>query len=324
MRRTDCSQMTDGGAGIVLVGDGWLRDHPGARPIGRIDGWGHRTVGLGLQQKLDRSADEPYVLPHVRQAVLDAFGRAACHPRRRRRLRDPRLLHAQRVHGHRPLRAHRARRSWKAIENGDIEIGGRLPINPSGGLIGGGHPVGATGVRMLLDAAKQVTGGAGDYQVEGARTFGTLNIGGSTTTTVSFVVERRSNEHGRRGRRQVPVDAARGRRPPVPHRPVATADHRVRRRRPDAVAGEIPPDLDGVYLRNTENPLHPALKSTTRSTATAWCTSSASGTGRRSTATGSSAPTGSPRRTRRAGRCGPAWPSPCSRQARQRLGRAAG
>ena len=66
--------------------------------------------------------------------------------------------------------------------------GGRIPVNPSGGLIGGGHPVGATGVRMLLDAARQVTGRAGDYQVEGARRFGTLNIGGSTTTTVSFVV----------------------------------------------------------------------------------------------------------------------------------------
>ncbi len=78
--------------------------------------------------------------------------------------------------------------SWKAIENNEIEIGGRLPINPSGGLIGGGHPVGASGVRMLLDAAKQVSDGAGDYQVEGAKTFGTLNFGGSTATTVSFVV----------------------------------------------------------------------------------------------------------------------------------------
>jgi acetyl-CoA C-acetyltransferase len=78
--------------------------------------------------------------------------------------------------------------SWKAIENGEIEIGGRLPINPSGGLIGGGHPVGASGIRMLLDAAKQVSGLAGDYQVDGARRFGTLNFGGSTATTVSFVV----------------------------------------------------------------------------------------------------------------------------------------
>ena len=41
---------------------------------------------------------------------------------------------------------------------------------------------------------------------------------------------------------------------------MATADHRVGRRRPTAVEGEIPRDLDGVYLRNTENPLHPALK----------------------------------------------------------------
>ena len=78
--------------------------------------------------------------------------------------------------------------SWKAIENGEIEIGGRMPINPSGGLIGGGHPVGASGVRMLLDAAKQVSQTAGDYQVDGADRFGTLNFGGSTATTVSFVV----------------------------------------------------------------------------------------------------------------------------------------
>ena len=78
--------------------------------------------------------------------------------------------------------------SWKAIESGDIEIGGGMPINPSGGLIGGGHPVGASGIRMMLDAAKQVSGQAGDYQVDGARRFGTLNFGGSTATTVSFVI----------------------------------------------------------------------------------------------------------------------------------------
>ena len=69
-------------------------------------------------------------------------------------------------------------------------MGGRIPVNPSGGHIGLGHPVGATGVRMLLDSYKQVTGNAGDYQVEGASTVATLNIGGSATTTVSFVIGR--------------------------------------------------------------------------------------------------------------------------------------
>jgi acetyl-CoA C-acetyltransferase len=188
LRRFDCSQMTDGGAGMVLVTDEYLRDHPGAQPIGRIDGWGHRTVGLGLQQKLDRSADDPYVMPHVRSAVLDAFKRAHV---------TLEGLDGFEVHDCFTPSEYLAidhigltgpGESWKAIENNEIEIGGRLPINPSGGLIGGGHPVGASGVRMLVDAAKQVSGTAGDYQVDGAKTFGTLNFGGSTATTVSFVV----------------------------------------------------------------------------------------------------------------------------------------
>jgi len=188
IRRFDCSQMTDGGAGLVLVGDEFLAEHPGVRPIGRIEGWGHRTVGLGLRQKLDRDDANPYVLPHVRAAVTDAFGRAGL---------NLEGLDGFEVHDCFTPSEYLAidhigltgpGESWKAIENGDIEIGGRLPINPGGGLIGGGHPVGASGIRMLLDAAKQVSGSAGEYQVEGARRFGTLNFGGSTATTVSFVV----------------------------------------------------------------------------------------------------------------------------------------
>ena len=80
--------------------------------------------------------------------------------------------------------------SWKAVEEGDIEMSGRIPVNASGGLIGLGHPVGATGVRMVLDSFKQVTGNAGDYQIEGANDVATLNIGGSATTTVSFIIGR--------------------------------------------------------------------------------------------------------------------------------------
>ena len=66
---------------------------------------------------------------------------------------------------------------------GALERGGRTPVNPGGGLIGGGHPVGATGVRMLIDATAQVSGDAGEFQVEGARRAATLNIGGSTAST---------------------------------------------------------------------------------------------------------------------------------------------
>lgn len=188
LHRFDCSQVTDGGAGVVLVSDEYLRAHPDVRPVARILGWGHRTVGLGLRQKLDRSAESPYVLPHLRTTVQDAFDRAGV------TLDD---VDGFEVHDCFTPSEYLAidhigltppGQSWQAVESGDITIGGRLPINPSGGLIGGGHPVGATGVRMLVDAARQVSDAAGDYQVEDARTFGTLNIGGSTATAVSFVV----------------------------------------------------------------------------------------------------------------------------------------
>lgn len=160
---------------------------PDARLIGRVNGWGHRTVRLGLQQKLDRAREDPYVLPHVRAAVLDA---------RKRTQRPLDDVDGYEVHdcftpseylAIDPIRLTGPGESFMATENGEIEIDGRLPINPGGGLIGGGHPVEASGVRMLLDAAKQVSDAAGANQVESARTFGTRNFGGSTATTVSFV-----------------------------------------------------------------------------------------------------------------------------------------
>lgn len=188
VRRFDCSQITDGGAGVVLVSDRWLRDHPSARPIARIEGWGHTTVGLPLAPKLARSAADRYVMPHVRRAVMEAYARAGT---------DLTGLDGFEVHDCFAPSEYLAidhlgltppGQSWQAIERGDIALGGAFPINPTGGLIGGGHPVGATGVRMLLDAARQVSDTAGECQVEGARRFGTLNIGGSTATVVSLVV----------------------------------------------------------------------------------------------------------------------------------------
>ena len=194
IRRSDCSQVTDGGAGLVLAGRRTAEQWAAARgrsldSVPRIVGWGHRTVGLPLASKIERSANDQYVMPHVRQAITDAFGRAG--------IADVSAIDGIETHDCFTSSEYMAidhfgitapGESWKAVEDGVLERDGATPVNPSGGLIGGGHPVGATGVRMVLDASRQVTGTAGDMQVEGARTFATLNIGGSTTTTVSFVV----------------------------------------------------------------------------------------------------------------------------------------
>lgn len=191
LRRNDCCQITDGGAGIVLVSERWLAKHRPGGGDARIAGWGHRTVGLPMEQKFTRPNDTPYVMPHVRQAITDAFARAG--------VPGVEAIDAIETHDCMTPSEYMAidhfgitapGESFKAIENGDIARGGRIPVNPSGGLIGGGHPVGATGIRMLVDATAQVAERAGDYQIAGANRVATLNIGGSTATTVSFVVER--------------------------------------------------------------------------------------------------------------------------------------
>ncbi len=69
-----------------------------------------------------------------------------------------------------------------------IAFDGTKPINPSGGLIGCGHPVGASGARMLLDLYKQVTGIAGGYQVKDAKNGICLLYGGSATTNYVFII----------------------------------------------------------------------------------------------------------------------------------------
>lgn len=191
-RRNGCSQVTDGAAGVVLVSDRAVRRDPSlvrGGHVARIAGWGHRTVGLPLARKLERSAEDTHVLPHVRATFADALARAG------RSSVDE--LDAVEVHDCFAMSAYMAidhvgitapGDAWKAVEDGTTARDGRIPVNPGGGLIGGGHPVGATGVRMLVDATKQVTGRAGEVQVDGASTVATLNIGGSTATTCSFVV----------------------------------------------------------------------------------------------------------------------------------------
>lgn len=61
-----------------------------------------------------------------------------------------------------------AESGWRAVDNGETALGGRLPINMSGGVLSS-NPIGASGMLRFLEAARQVRGTAGDHQVEGAR-----------------------------------------------------------------------------------------------------------------------------------------------------------
>jgi acetyl-CoA C-acetyltransferase len=191
---SDCSQVTDGGASLLLASEKAAVAYAKKRgvkleSIPRILGWGHHTAPIAFDAKVAESRNSPYVLPHTRQAILDALWRAG--------VPDVWGVHGIETHDCFTTSEYMAidhfgitkpGESWKAVADGTIEMGGKMPINPSGGLIGCGHPVGTTGVRQVLDACKQVTGAAGEYQIEDAKKIATLNIGGSGTTSVSFVV----------------------------------------------------------------------------------------------------------------------------------------
>jgi acetyl-CoA C-acetyltransferase len=194
VRKMDCGQITDGAACVILASEKAARDHAGKQGLKLADvpcikGWGHHSAPILLETKLQLSRDQPLLFPHAKATLDDAWQRAGFTS-----LTD---LDGLETHDcftvteymaidHSGLTA--PGESWKAVDEGRITADGDFPINPSGGLIGLGHPVGATGVRMLLDCTKQVSGTAGDYQLQRAENMITFNVGGSTTTCASFVV----------------------------------------------------------------------------------------------------------------------------------------
>ena len=79
---------------------------------------------------------------------------------------------------------------YKAIEEGWVQKTGKLPINPSGGLKSKGHPVGATGVSQHVMSAMQLTGEAGDMQINKANLAGIFNMGGASVANYVSILER--------------------------------------------------------------------------------------------------------------------------------------
>jgi acetyl-CoA C-acetyltransferase len=78
----------------------------------------------------------------------------------------------------------------KAAESGLTAIGGKIPVNPSGGLKACGHPVGATGVKQAVEIVLQLRGEAGKRQINGANIGLTHNVGGSGGTAVVHIFGR--------------------------------------------------------------------------------------------------------------------------------------
>ena len=81
-------------------------------------------------------------------------------------------------------------KSGEAVERGETKIGGKIPINLSGGLKSKGHPIGATGTAQVYEIVRQLRGECGERQAEGAKTGMTDTLGGDGGTLCNTILQR--------------------------------------------------------------------------------------------------------------------------------------
>ena len=192
---TDCSQVTDGAVFLLLSNETYAREYlkkkngkPGG--IARIKGWGHRTAPLRFDAKIEESREMDVILPWTRRAVLDACEKANTAPEDMDVFETHDCFTSSEYVALSAFGITPPGEEYRAIEEGVIQRNGKKPVNPGGGLIGIGHPVGASGARMALDLFKQVTERAGEVQIPGAKNGLMLNIGGSAVSNLTFVIGR--------------------------------------------------------------------------------------------------------------------------------------
>lgn len=187
---SDCSQVTDGAAFVALASEKFVNEFYSEKAYPIVKGYGHIVAPMKFDDKMAYAKDKEYILPFTREAIVDAYTRADM------TVDDIDFFETHDCFTSSEYAAISAfgitepGKEYEAIESGRIAFDGDKPINPSGGLIGCGHPVGASGVRMFLDLFKQVSGTAGGYQLKKADNGMMLNIGGSATTNYVFIVGR--------------------------------------------------------------------------------------------------------------------------------------
>ena len=152
------------------TGTGHVADHPAGDETGRAEEEGARG-------RTKRTIEEP-LKAIGRLAAMRAYNQAGVEPKDV----DVAEVHDATAMGEllnaESLMLAPLGEAGPAAERGDFTIGGRIPINPSGGLESKGHPIGATGLGQIHELVTQLRGEAGARQVEGARVALQENGGG--------------------------------------------------------------------------------------------------------------------------------------------------
>jgi acetyl-CoA C-acetyltransferase len=194
LKVSDCSQITDGAASVVLVSEKYLEKLGRDRAkTARLLGFGHTTDYLPLDKK-----DAP-TFSIARKAAEKAFSMANLKPRDMQGAEVHDCFSITEIVAYEILGLAEPGKGAELAKSGATalpqvrgehvsgKIGWEIPVNAGGGLIGDGHPVGATGVRQVFEAYQQLTEQANARQIDGAKKFLTFNMGGSLTTSVAMI-----------------------------------------------------------------------------------------------------------------------------------------
>jgi acetyl-CoA C-acetyltransferase len=182
LKRTDCSLVSDGAAAIVLA------DVPTAlklgKPVVAFRGTGHAQDFLPMSKR--------DILKF--EGCTEAWGRALADAGIK--IGDLSFVETHDCFTIAELIEYEAMglakpgEGARVLDAGIVEKGGKMPVNPSGGLKAKGHPIGATGVSMHAITTMQLRGDAGDMQVKNASLGGIFNMGGAAVANYVSILER--------------------------------------------------------------------------------------------------------------------------------------
>jgi acetyl-CoA C-acetyltransferase len=183
LRRTDCSLISDGAAALVVAAP------DAAAGLARAIGFRARAHA---NDHFPLSRRDPHAFEGARRAWALALAEAGLG------LDDLDLVETHDCFTVAELIEYEAMglaapgEGYRVVRDGVTSLGGRLPVNPSGGLKARGHPIGATGISQQVMACLQLMGEAGDMQVSGASLAGVFNMGGAAVTNYVSILERRA------------------------------------------------------------------------------------------------------------------------------------